>query len=91
MTCALKYRNLRLGQVKSEPNIPVFEFRIETRFEGSNGVPSPSLPVCQQEQMTGKAPSACFLHLTPYYAQSMHRTLTIVRKCTVPAQQILYE
>jgi hypothetical protein len=48
MTCALKYRNLRLGQVKSEPNIPVFKFRIETRFEGSAG-PSPSFPVCQQE------------------------------------------
>ena len=37
MTCALKYRNLRLGQAKSEPNIPVFEFRIETRLEGSTG------------------------------------------------------
>lgn len=37
MTCALKYRNLRLGQVKSEPNIPVFEFHVETRFKGSTG------------------------------------------------------
>jgi hypothetical protein len=46
MTCALKYRNLRLGQVKSEPNIPVFKFRIETRFEGSAGPLSlvPGLP-----------------------------------------------
>jgi hypothetical protein len=48
MTCALKYRNLRLGQVKSDLT---FQFLNSALKPGLKDLPapSPSFPVCQQE------------------------------------------